>query len=279
MLRWRYMDEQLDDAVGAVRKRRPGQHRIPSTRLPRHDAPARDRVLRALMNWQHHHPDEKVSLRLIAEEVGLSRERARQLYRSLRQDFILPHVVGPGEIGPDKRNELAMQRAILDEQVRTLRMKALTKIEMRQVLHVSRRALDSAIQRLIAQGKSVPYETMRHGRLASSLLHSTLDNQVRRLRQEQVMGTGEIAKQLGVSRGIVAGALVRLHRQGEVVRLRRHVSQKEAKVLADRIARLHEAGWTGQRIAKAVDRHVSYVYAVVFRLRKSGSLGTKGKDR
>jgi biotin operon repressor len=163
----------------------------------------KSQLLKLLQRSQSDQPNMPVSLSDLAQTLGVSRERIRQLYNELVNEYeLLPSVKKPGGWSKKRTQEHKINYQVLDQKVKALREKGMDYQQIKQELGISAWQVRLAIKRLKSTGET-PRKLTSQKTLA-------FEAKVREL-SAQGMGASEIARKIGMSAASVLYALNRLN--------------------------------------------------------------------
>ena len=215
------------------------------------------RLRKLLQDSLKNRPNTPVSLSELAQALGVSRERVRQLYRQLKAEYALPPVKKRGG-GINKYRELvkAEQRARA-QQVQALREKGVHYKQIQRELGLTYGQVRQAITRLNHER-----ETGRRLRIPNPKTRA-LGAEVR-MYSEQGLTAYEIAERTGKPVQTIYSALHRLHIPFKRVIPRKNIPKTRA--LEAEVRAYSAQGMTPPEIARKIGRPKTSVYNVFYRL-------------
>lgn len=172
---------------------------------------ARFALEQVLDRYMAQHPGRPVVLRVLAQEVGVSGERIRQLYHKIAAQKEVPPLIA---------RELKSTQEEFDQQVKQLTDQGLSVKDISLELKVT--------GKLVSQAKS-------------RIFHQEVALRTEQVKQLRILGYGNrrISEETGISASTVIGILQRLNRNGENVRLRKkYRTGEEAEAFREQLIQL-----------------------------------------
>lgn len=186
---------------------------------------SRDALLQGLIEFQVDYPVGSVALQYMADMIGTSRERARQLRNRLSQAYVVPPVSRSG-----KDNLPPQYRKKLDKEVGAVGHKGMTIEEISMDLLVPLSWVEASRRRIALKEKK------------------KLRRQVKAFRRKG-SGNARIAATLGTTLARVENVASTLIEEGEIPKMRNRKTQEEYRVLKLLVQALHEQGYGAKGIA------------------------------
>lgn len=189
--------------------------------------PTRIKFRELLQQHMEEHPDQRIELADYARELGISRERTRQLYRKLSSEMKVPGL----------KSRLSRAEAeLVDEQVTILRRKGLSREEIARQVGINENMVGVSLRR--SRKKLV-------------------------VRVKDLYGQGvaetRIAKITGEAKGRIQHIIKKLVEAGEVQRLRVVIRREEYPGFLARVAGLRNANLTDQKIADQLKKPLANI--------------------
>lgn len=167
-------------------------------------------------------PNRTICLANIAKELGISRERTRQLYNKIAKEKDVPIV---------KSKKMPVSPEELDQKVEKLTQEGLNS-----------RAISGMLQ--------IRFKEIEHARARNNRLRKERQKNLVRQLRKQGCGNKEIAEKTGISLFNVAGILKHLRNNGEKARLRiKRASEDELSKRDTKVMELRERHFTRIQIA------------------------------
>lgn len=193
----------------------------------------RRKLIDILNSYLQDHPGERINLKQISIDLGVSRERVRQLYNKIAETQPVPEILHPRT----KKTDYSR----IDQEIFRLARNKYTRDEMSTLLTISRNAVNASIRRLQKSGKlgeiTLPKRSMILNYKIAILRNKQLDSQT-------------IANKLGISRTRVQHILSGLMASNKVERIRRpRRSSQQVITFYEEVKKLRESGLKIKEIA------------------------------
>ena len=234
--------------------------------------PAREQLLELLQQHRKEHPGVPVSFTQLADALGLSRERVRQLYRQLARQYVLPAVQKPGAGGVGQRTQhkqRILRTVALARQVKPLRDRGMQQDEIARTLGTSPYSVREAVEYLKLTGETVAKVASRQTR--------ELETTVRAYRAKG-MSLPDIAAATGKSWSGIEHVVKRLAARGEDITLpsrqdgRWGPYLRQRQALDAQVKALRQEGKHWTEIAQRFGLSRNQVTASITRLIKAGEV-------
>lgn len=253
------------------------------------------------------HPGKGIELSKFAQQLEISRERARQLYRIISEKMPVP------PLKSEMNRQLREEKLNLDEKVNSLRKQGLHEVEIVKELGISeknvgkslarlRKKLISEIKVLRNQGLGYLEISERLGETRGIVNHAIqqlIDSgEIQRTRkkrrtnaeaeffQEKVkqlrlkgLTANQIAEELKIAKTNVADALLVLLKNGRIPRTRKRRSKEEIDTLKLKVKDLRNKGMTQRQISETLEVSYATVGQIIFNLIKGGEITKKNQEQ
>lgn len=196
-----YLTEEEVKRGQQIRLQKRTHKRNSSTSITPLAQTTKSQLLILLQRSQNDQPNMPVSLSKLAQTLGVSRERIRQLYQQLATAYTLPPIQKKGGWNKQRTQKQKDGYQKLDQKIKVLREKGMHSPQISQELGISAWQVRLAIKRLRFAGET--------SRKLTSQKTLAFEAKVREL-SAQGMGASEIARKIGMSAASVLYALNRL---------------------------------------------------------------------
>ena len=222
------------------------------------------KLLQILQEFQQVHPTGAITLQDMANQLGVTRERARKIYDELSIKHTLPPKSGSG-MGQLSEEYLAK----LDQEVAKRQDQGKTSDQIAEELRVPSVWIKTSQRRFALQ---IQEQVKRD--------HEEFRRQVEQLRNQGI-GSNRIAETLGKSISQIQYVVTGLVSIGDVQKMRQRKSQQELAPFDAKVKVLRAEGLTYQEMAERLgpEVSVSHILASVQRLQKRGEIELKSSHR
>ena len=222
------------------------------------------KLLQILQEFQQVHPTGAITLQDMANQLGVTRERARKIYDELSIKHTLPPKSGSG-MGQLSEEYLAK----LDQEVAKRQDQGKTSDQIAEELRVPSVWIKTSQRRFALQ---IQEQVKRD--------HEEFRRQVEQLRNQGI-GNNRIAEILGKSISQIQYVVTGLVSIGDVQKMRQRKSQQELAPFDAKVKVLRAEGLTYQEMAERLgpEVSVSHILASVQRLQKRGEIELKSSHR
>lgn len=215
------------------------------------------------MNWRREFPETPVNVSELGRRLGVSKERARQIYNETAQEQFLPP---KGQRGNRRR----YTTLLLDTRIKESIAHGLSTNEIAELLKLPKRAI-SASRRRLRRRKEIPPQ-----QLLSAEEIKSRDEKIIALRN-QGKGNAQIARELDMNLSTVNNRLCLLMSRGEAIRLRKVRRTKEETIEFHAVAKYlrDQEGLSNRQIAEKLGVRASEVVGAIKGMLDSGKVERK----